>query len=488
MGGDFSPSSTGSIPQLRATGVTAGTYGPASIVVDAKGRAIFAKQITWEQLQNVFPTASTSEKGFMKVGGNLTVNNGVISLPKATTQVLGVVQAGENFSIDGSGVLSVGVPYATTSTYGVVKWGGGTWVNPSGNLQQWWWKNAQAWNETPDDFSNAGMVKVNTDPDSGLEVGDGILTGRISDATFHGQVKINESGNLGFFISEDGVANIHDAFFNLYGIVKPEDFDTDYFEISAGGVLSLDLTGFSIPTATDTVLGGVQVGSGLFIDANGAVSNDSLQPATTSSLGTVQLAFNRGFQVSGQELETVNASASNRGVVQLGAMGFLTTGVTGVQDYAGLRFWRSGSAFPGVMRGSATSGGDVNIVNGDIFFTDNIPRLNTANTYTKSLVTELIQLNSGTSVTPDFIASNTFEITVNNATATIANPINVVAGEIVQITVKKTDTANTFTLGFNYKVNEDLKTDFTDSQALVLSCICISASEILTIQSDIINL
>lgn len=488
MAGDFSPSSTGSVPQLRATGVTAGAYGPASIVVDAKGRVIFAKQITWEQLQNVFPTASASEKGFMKVGGNLTVNDGVISIPKATPQVLGVVQAGENMSIDGSGVLSVGVPHATTTTYGVVKQGGGTWVNPDGNLQQWWWKNAQPWNEIPDDFSNAGMVKVNTDPDSGLEVGDGILSGRIADATFHGQVKIKDAGPLSFYVPDDGEVNIHDAFFNLAGIVKFNEFDPDYFSISPEGEMSLDISTISIPTASDTVLGGVKVGSGLAINADGVLSNESLQPATTSSLGAVQLADNGGFQMSGNNLQTANASATTKGVIQLGSTGFLTTAIPTLQDYDGLRFWRASATFPGVMRGSADAGGDVNIVNGDIFFTDNIPRLNTANTYTKSLVTSLVQLNSGASVTPDFSASNSFEITIDTDNAVIGIPTNIVAGMRGVILIKKSDAAFDFTLNSVFKKTQPIISDFPVLQGLLISFICVSSSEILITQSDLINL
>lgn len=489
MAGDFSPSSTGSVPQLRATGVTAGSYGPASIVVDAKGRIIFAKQITWEQLQNFFPTASTTEKGFMQVGGNLTVNDGVISIPKATPQVLGVVQAGENMSINGSGVLSFSVPHATTTTYGVVKWGGGTWVNGSGNLQQWWWKNARAWNGTPGDFSNAGMVKVNTNPDSGLEVGDGILSGRIANADFHGQVKIKDSGNRSFYIPADGEVNIHRANFNLTGIVYPNYLDPDYFSISPEGEMSLDISAISIPTASDTVLGGVKVGSGLAINAEGVLSNETLQPATTSSLGAVQLAENGGFQMSGDFIQSADASATTKGIIQLGSTGFLTTAIAGFQDYVGLRFWRASATNPGVMRGSADAGGDVNIINGDIFFTDNIPRLNTANTYTKSLVTSLVQLNKINRVaivTPDFSASNSFDIDVVD-NGTIANPTNVVAGEVVQIVIKKSLSENTFTLGSHFKLNEDLNNNFPSSQVLVLSCICISASEILTIQK-LINL
>lgn len=487
LGGDFAPSSTGEVPQLRATGVTPGVYSPGSIVVDTKGRVIFAKQITWEQLQNFYADASYSVKGLTKTGSNIVNTEGTISVPTATPNIAGSILIGDNFAVN-SGVLSVSVTPATTTNYGVVRWGPGTWVNASGNLQQWWWKPAA---QSVGGTVNLGLASVNTNPDSGLDIGDGTLTARVSNAVHHGLVRVKTDGVWQLYLPEPGDVNLHGMNFGLTGIYFPGQLDFDYFSISNDGVLSLDLTSFSIPTASASVLGGVRVGDGLFIDSQGVLSNEDAKPATTISLGTVRLGEDGGFAMSGQNLTTAPATTATRGVVRIGSFGVFNSEAVGgdtAQPYVGLRFWRGNNTNHGVIRGSINNGGDIDIQNGNMFVGPNVPKKNEATTYTKSLVTSLVSVNSESSVTLDFSDSNTFQLTINQASATIANPSNVVAGQVVQITVRKTNTSNVFTLGANFKLNETLKTAFTNSQALVLSCICVSPTEILAIQSDIINL
>ena len=69
-----------------------------------------------------YPDASTTEKGIVQIGSNLSVSSGTISVPVATTSTAGVMKVGSNLSVS-SGTVSV--PYATTSTAGVIKAGDG---------------------------------------------------------------------------------------------------------------------------------------------------------------------------------------------------------------------------------------------------------------------------------------------------------------------------------------------------------------------------
>ena len=47
LAGDLTGSANA--PELRVTGVVPGAYGPANIVVDAKGRLIYAKNATFAE-------------------------------------------------------------------------------------------------------------------------------------------------------------------------------------------------------------------------------------------------------------------------------------------------------------------------------------------------------------------------------------------------------------------------------------------------------
>lgn len=65
--------------------------------------------------------ASASTKGIVKIGDNISVASGVISVPIATTSKLGVVKIGSGLTIDASGTLTV--PVASTTIFGSVKIG-----------------------------------------------------------------------------------------------------------------------------------------------------------------------------------------------------------------------------------------------------------------------------------------------------------------------------------------------------------------------------
>lgn len=54
---------------------------------------------------------SKSAFGSCKVGNNISVSSGVISVPVATTEALGVIKVGTGLTIDENGVLSVSAEF-----------------------------------------------------------------------------------------------------------------------------------------------------------------------------------------------------------------------------------------------------------------------------------------------------------------------------------------------------------------------------------------
>ena len=107
------------------------------------------------------PKADANTYGLVKIGDNITVDNGVISVPFATKTSAGVVQVGDNISVeDSTGVISVAeakpgqggiinmgdtfvynsttntydMPIATATTVGVVKAGKNVTIDADGSL------------------------------------------------------------------------------------------------------------------------------------------------------------------------------------------------------------------------------------------------------------------------------------------------------------------------------------------------------------------
>jgi len=95
---------TANTPQLRVTGVSPGSYTSANIVVDAKGRVVYAINGSF-----LGPDATTSSKGYAQVGTNMNVAAGVLSVPAGTGSVLGVANSGNTSNISiSSGSVNVG--------------------------------------------------------------------------------------------------------------------------------------------------------------------------------------------------------------------------------------------------------------------------------------------------------------------------------------------------------------------------------------------
>ena len=124
-----------SAPQLRPTGVIPGTYTFPNIVVDSKGRVVFAKSYS----SGGPPASSANQKGVISSDGKtFTIASGVLSATVATNADLGIVTLGTSessttFPLTVAGD-TVSMPTATSSNAGVVRIGSGLTIDYSGTL------------------------------------------------------------------------------------------------------------------------------------------------------------------------------------------------------------------------------------------------------------------------------------------------------------------------------------------------------------------
>jgi hypothetical protein len=340
--------------------------------------------------------ATTASKGVVQIGQGVAVSNGIISttaIPDASTSVKGVVTIGQNINVS-SGTISV--PFASDTVAGVFKVGTGLKV-VDGVLGLD--TSAYATATTP------GVIKVG----SGLTVSNGVLSAGTSIASVSnlGMVKIG----TGISVTGDGTISI------------------------APG---------SIPDATYTSKGLVQIGSN--IQVNSGVISLPIGSSTTPGICKVNTAV--GLSVSNGVISAVLANGTNTfGVVAIGNTNNLTAD-SGVIDVGA-----------------------------------NIPKKNSANTYTKAQVVALVTPNFSNTMTLDLSQSNTFSFTATSD-FTLANPSNVVAGGVYYIIVKQDSTGGRqITFGSNFKfrgVTPTLSSDpnATDVIAIIATGTSFLATEI----------
>ena len=127
LAGDLAGVNNGLAPELTASGVTAGAYVLPSITVDAKGRITVAANGTSGSVTALVPDASTTVKGIASINpsGNITLTSGAISIPIATSSVKGIASFSSDFTVTGGNVVInvANLPVATASVFGLVKSG-----------------------------------------------------------------------------------------------------------------------------------------------------------------------------------------------------------------------------------------------------------------------------------------------------------------------------------------------------------------------------
>jgi hypothetical protein len=107
-------------------------------------------------------------------------------------------------------------------------------------------------------------------------------------------------------------------------------------------------------------------------------------------------------------------------------------------------------------------------------------KTDTAQTFTAAQRGSVTTLTDGATITPDFAASNNFEVTLAGTGRTLANPSNITAGQSGVITIKQDGTGSRTisTYGSNFKfpggTAPTLSTGANDVD--VLSYYCVSAT------------
>lgn len=307
-------------PLLRASGVTAGTYTPVrKIFVDTKGRVTSIGEVTYADIEPVIPIASTTQKGALKIGDNLQILSGVVSVQSASGSTFGAVSVGRGFSmsagalnvdystmlaspsllgftkiggtlsIDGAGVVSAGSLDATDSVKGFVQVGTGVSIS-SGAISL---PNATA--------SQKGVVQVGSGlsavggvisiqdtttgqkglmrPGTGLETNSGVLSVATASTTQKGLVQAGSGVSIsGGVISVSGVTT--DATAVAKGVFRGDGVNV----FTSAGVATA-----TFPTATASAIGVVQVGSGIRVSDAGtgtiALDNTVARPASVVGVG-----------------------------------------------------------------------------------------------------------------------------------------------------------------------------------------------------------
>lgn len=286
LSGDLAGGTDANFPELRASGVTPGTFNVVSrLAVDSKGRSLSISAITTSDVPAaLFNVATTSSKGLVQlpaVANSLTVTNGVLSIVPASTTILGLSSWSLPFAIAVDGSLSVALPDATTVVKGIVSVpSDGPFYVEDGKLS----------------------IRAATTLDTGIATID---TNTLGINTAGGSTTIYLGAN-------NGSNAIVPASATLFGAARA---GTNVV-LAGDGTLSVTL-----PTATTAAKGIVQVSttSGLEI-VNGVLSYNGGAAATTTSTGSVRIG--NGLSVDGAGVIAIpSATTTTKGIASVASSG-----------------------------------------------------------------------------------------------------------------------------------------------------------------------
>lgn len=466
---------TGSAPELRASGVVPGTYRIPSIVVDAKGRVIFARELTDEEVVDLIPLASTTVTGLWApaINGGLSTSSDSVTLLRASSTVLGGIRTdGVTTAVNGSGDLSVQMPDASADVFGIARIGSNLSIS-GGLLSRNGWGLATS--------TVNGMVKVNTASNAGFTISDP-ATGTV-------QARVATNNDVGLVTLEmdiiKGGINIGAPGFDGTQTIGVHGADNDWAgiiynpagEFEPGSGLSIDNNGFlnyagftpgSYPTASAGTLGIVRVGSGLEVESNGFLHVIGQARARTDYLGVVRPGENFNITVDG----ILSARLAQNGVSGVVRVVPTSTNVIFFDGSGNLNL-RKGDSASGVVQLAAGGNAGLTLTNGNIEVDSTILRTNqifSANT---------AQIFQGNII--EYNISTNFEIPAPS----VRTP-----GTVYQIILRKSIQSATYSMGTAFRLNRPLNNSFTTSQALKITLICVSEgnSGILVLQSAPFNL
>lgn len=425
----------GNSPQLVPSGVDPGTLVPMKkIHVDSKGRITWSGPVDYTtDLESYVPNATKSAKGAFRVGHNISVSSGVISIPVASTSEFGVVKVGLSLAINQStGAIDCVIPDASASQKGIVQIGSGFDI-AGGVLSRTGWSNATA--------GAKGMVQIG----AGFSIDYGVISVPYATDSVSGVAIVDTTS----FYLDTGSNTLyaHACHPLLYGLVY--GFSGD-FSIDGDGKLNF-VSPHANTVATASVLGKVKIGTGFFMTGDDALT--VAPDASTTEKGLVEVGS--GFSVSSGILSIPNADANTYGVVCGGDSNttYIVYNTTPLNSpgypedgTSGLRMRRVDVATSPTIPGSCRSANmdNLSVTNGVIDVGINIPKKDTFNTYTGAQVTQKQNY-----VDSDWSRGNAFELVMTSNIASVPAPTNAVPGQIVNLFVTQDATGNRTLTGWN---------------------------------------
>jgi len=391
LAGDLAGSSNANTPQLTPTGVTPGEYKGASVIIDAKGRILHARNMAYYDVG----CATDTECGVVSVTSNhfITKNGDEISIKKASTTEYGVVKIGDGFSKD---CCEIFVDYveATPTTLGVVTvpTAGNLLVDGAGNISV-----------PVGTTTTNGIVRVVDGNGLALVDGEVSYTPPTATASIKGFVEIGS----GFAIAA-GQLSIPLASPSTAGAFR---FNSDF---------GFAANTYSYTTvATGGAVGYVKIGTGLGVDVDGTISRGQGSASPTQK-GAVQITAGNGLSVSSGVISYAPATATTSvlGVMRAGTNVNISSGVISLPE-------ANGTATKGIMAVANT--GKLEVTNGLISFGPAVMLKDRQNVFTKAQNVTKVSVTSSSTVNLDLTAGNVFDLTMLS-NITFSNPGTLISG------------------------------------------------------------
>ena len=205
------------------------------------------------------------------------------SVPIASASTLGIIKVGTNLSISGDGTLSSNYINTTYSDGNGIKLVGTQFsmevsVNGSGNTITDITQTADGISITKANVVNYTLPTATASVLGGIKVGtnlnidgNGILSSTDTNTTYSVGAGLTQSGTIfSLPVTTNGSG----------GVVTNVTQNANGITITKG-----DVSGYTLPTATASVLGGIKVGSNLSIDGNGVLSATNTVTTYTAGNG-----------------------------------------------------------------------------------------------------------------------------------------------------------------------------------------------------------
>ncbi len=264
------------------------------------------------------------------------------SVPIASASTLGIIKVGTNLSISGDGTLSSNYINTTYSDGNGIKLVGTQFsmevsVNGSGNTITDITQTADGISITKANVVNYTLPTATASVLGGIKVGtnlnidgNGILSSTDTNTTYSVGAGLTQSGTIfSLPVTTNGSG----------GVVTNVTQNANGITITKG-----DVSGYTLPTATASVLGGIKVGSNLSIDGNGVLS--ATNTVTTYTAGN-------GLTLSGTTFSLpITTKGSGNGVSSITQT---STGIT--QNLTNFALLNHSHAFSKITSKPTTIGG-----------------------------------------------------------------------------------------------------------------------------------